>query len=118
MESGATWDKLCMYRIFQTIRRMCPPPQICEESGVVSYSPNVAYLACWGWGSSGGAGSQEAGAGSPLQEVGSGRSGMMLHALGWEEGVSLQCKAREEGAESPLRHTIVLGRRVQAVQAH
>ena len=35
-----------------------------------------------------GAGSQEAGAGSPLQEAGGGRSGAMLWALGWEEGVS------------------------------
>ena len=41
----------------------------------------------------------------------------MLRALDWEEGVSWQCKAREAGAESPLPHTIVLGRRVQAVQA-
>ena len=41
----------------------------------------------------------------------------MLRALGWEEGVSRQCEAREAGAESLLRHTIVLGRRVQAVQA-
>ena len=41
----------------------------------------------------------------------------MLHAQGWEEGVSRRCKAREAGAESPLTHTIVLGRRVQAVQA-
>ena len=49
------------------------------------------------------AGSQEAGAGSLLQE-GSGRSGEKLRALGWEEGVSQQrCEAREAGAESPLR---------------
>ena len=46
------------------------------------------------------------------------RSGMMPQALGWEEGVSWQCEARETGAESPLQHTIELGRRVQAVQAH
>ena len=92
-------------------------PPIWEENGGASYSPNVAYLACWGWGSGGGAGSQEAGAGSPLQEVGSCRSGEMLQALSWEEGVSPRCKAREAGVESPLRHTIVLGRRVQAVQA-
>ena len=52
-----------------------------------------------------------------LQEAGGSRNGAMLRALGWEEGVSPQCKAREEGAESPLWHTIVLGRRVQAVQA-
>ena len=69
-------------------------------------------------GGCGGVESQEAGAGSPLQEAGSSRSGAMLRALGWEEGVSQQCKAREAGVESPLRHTIVLGRRrVQAVQA-
>ena len=42
----------------------------------------------------------------------------MLRALGWEEGVSQWCEAREAGAESPLWHTIVLGRRVQVVQAH
>ena len=41
----------------------------------------------------------------------------MLRALDWEEGVSLWCKAREAGAESPLHHTAVLGRSVQAVQA-
>ena len=61
--------------------------------------------------------SQEAGAGSLLQEAGGSRSGVMLRALGWEEGVSWRCKAREAGAESLLQHTIVLGRRVQAVQA-
>ena len=69
-------------------------------------------------GGSGGAGSQEAGAGSPLQEAGGGRSGVMLRALGWEEGVSPWCIAREAAAESPLWHTVVLGRRVPAVQAH
>ena len=52
----------------------------------------------------GGAGSQEAGAGSPLQEARGGRSGAMLRALGWEEGVSWWCETREAGAESPLRH--------------
>ena len=43
----------------------------------------------------------------------------MLRALGWEDGVSWRCEAREAGAESLLRlqHTIVLGRRVQVVQA-
>ena len=63
-------------------------------------------------------GSQEAGAGSLLQEAGGSRSGVMLRALGWEEGVSQQCEAREAGVESPLWHTAVLGRGVQAVQAH
>ena len=62
-------------------------------------------------------GSQEAGAGSLLQEAGGSRSGVMLRALGWEEGVSPRCEARGAGAESLLRHTIVLGRRVQTVQA-
>ena len=33
----------------------------------------------------------------------------MLQPLGWEEGMSWQCEAREAGAESLLRHTIVLG---------
>ena len=54
----------------------------------MSYSPTVAYLARWGVGGSGGAGSQEAGAGLLLQEAGGGRSGAMLQALGGEEGVS------------------------------
>ena len=63
-------------------------------------------------------GSQEAGAGSLLQEAGNGRSPVMLQALGWEEGVSWQFEARDIGVESPLWHTIVLGRRVQEVQAH
>ena len=31
--------------------------------------------------------------------------GVSNGALGWEKGVSLQCEAREAGAESPLRHT-------------
>ena len=39
------------------------PPQIWEENGSASYSPNVAYLAHWGCSGKGGAGSQEAGAG-------------------------------------------------------
>ena len=69
-----------------------------------------------GVGGGGGAGSQEAGTGSPLQEASS-RSGAMLWALGWEEGVSWQWEARVAGAESWLWHAIVLGRRVQAVQA-
>ena len=51
------------------------------------------------------------------QEAGSSRSGAMLQALGWEEGVSWLCKAREARLESLLRHTVVLGRRVQVVQA-
>ena len=52
-----------------------------------------------------------------LQEASGGSSGAMLQALGWEEGGPRQYKAREAGAESLLRHTVVLGRRVQAVQA-
>ena len=43
--------------------------------------------------------------------------GVMLWALDWEEGVSRWCEAGEAGAESPLQHTTVLGRRIQAVQA-
>ena len=43
--------------------------------------------------------------------------GVMLLALGWEEGVSRWCEAREAGAESLLWHTIVLERREQVVQA-
>ena len=41
----------------------------------------------------------------------------MLRTLGWEEGVSQWCEAREAGAESLLWHTIVLERREQVVQA-
>ena len=92
--------------------KMHIPPQIWEGNGGASYSPNIAYLAHLGGGAGGEAGSQEAGAGSPLQEAGCGRSGVVLQALGWEEGVSRQCEARETGAESRLRHTILLGRRV------
>ena len=62
-------------------------------------------------------GSQEAGAGSPLQEACCSRSEVKLRPLDWEEGVSQLSEAREAGAESLLQHTIVLGRRVQAVQA-
>ena len=40
---------LSVYRIFWTIRHT-PPPQIWEENGGACYSPNVAYLACWGLG--------------------------------------------------------------------
>ena len=52
-----------------------------------------------------------------LQEAAGGRSGAMLWALGLEEGLSLWYEAREAGAESLLCPTIVLGRRVQVVQA-
>ena len=38
-----------IYRIFRTIR-CTSPPQIWEENGGASYSPNVAYLARWGGG--------------------------------------------------------------------
>ena len=41
----------------------------------------------------------------------------VLRALGWEEAVSRRYEAREAEAESPVWHTIVLGKRVQAVQA-
>ena len=82
------------------------PHPIWEENGGASYSPNVAYLAHWVWGSSGGAGSQGAGVGSLLQEAGGCRSGAMLRALGWEEGVSRPCEAREAEVESLLPDTI------------
>ena len=62
------------------------PPQIWEETGGASYRPNIAYLAHWGEGSSGGVGSQEAGAGLPLLKAHGGRSGAMLQALGLEGG--------------------------------
>ena len=100
--------------IFFWIIRHTFPPQIWEKNGGASYRLNVAHLG----GGASGVGSQEAGSGSPLQEAGGGRSRAMLRALGWEEGVSRWCEAREVGAEFPLQHTIVLGRRVQAVQAH
>ena len=45
-------------------------PPIWEENGGAFYSPNVAYLAQGGGGSTGGTGSQEAGAGLPLQKWG------------------------------------------------
>ena len=35
--------------------------------------------------------------------------GPTLRALGWEEGVSRRCEAREARAESLMGHTIVLG---------
>ena len=83
MESGATWDKLCMYRIFQTIRRMCPPPNLGGKWGCVLLSEcSLPGLLGAGVGGSGGAGSQEAGAGSLLQEACGSRSGAILWALG------------------------------------
>ena len=85
-----------VYTIFFGLLRRTFSPQIWEENEGVSYSPNVAYLACWGLGGrrwwSG-----VTGAGSPLQEAGSDRSGVMLRALGWEQRVSRRCKAREAG---------------------
>ena len=107
----------CGYCTFWTIRRTTPP-NLGGKWGCVLQS-ECSLPGSLGLGElSSGVGSQEAGAGSPLQEAGSGsRSGAMLWDLGWEEGVSRRCKAREAGAESPLTHTIVLGRRVQAVQA-
>ena len=36
------------YHIFWTIRCTAPTPQIWEGKGGSSYSPNVAYLACFG----------------------------------------------------------------------
>ena len=43
----------------------------------------------------------------------------MLQAQGWEEGGVPAVRSKGVlGPESLLRHTIVLGRRVQAVQAH
>ena len=42
---GNRMSEIDGYRIFRTIR--CTPPKIWEEKGVVSYSPNVVYLACW-----------------------------------------------------------------------
>ena len=98
--------------IFFWIIRHTFPPQIWEKNGGASYRLNVAHLG----GGASGVGSQEAGSGSPLQEARGGRNGEMVQALGWEEGVSQQWEAREAGAKSPLWHTIVLGRRVQAVQ--
>ena len=41
-----------------------------------------------GWWCDGGTGSQEAGAGLLLEEAEGGRSGAMLRALGWKEGMS------------------------------
>ena len=48
MKSASTYvdntNPLPIYRIFQTIRLIFPP-QIWEENGGASYSPNAAYLA-------------------------------------------------------------------------
>ena len=70
------------YRIFWTIRHTFSP-QIWEGNGGVSYSPLAG-----GWWCDGGTGSQEAGAGLLLEEAEGGRSGAMLRALGWKEGMS------------------------------
>ena len=51
------------------------------------------------WSEVTGGNSRVTAAGSP------GGGGVSNGALGWEKGVSLQCEAREAGAESPLRHT-------------
>ena len=48
--------------VFFRLQDTLPPPQIWEENGGASYSPNVAYLAHLR-GRCGGVGSQEAGAG-------------------------------------------------------
>ena len=63
--------------------KMHIPPQIWEGNGGVSYSPLAG-----GWWCDGGTGSQEAGAGLLLEEAEGGRSGAMLRALGWKEGMS------------------------------
>ena len=85
-------------------------PQIWEETGGASSECSFPGLLGW-WGGSG-AGSQEAGAGSPLQEASGKQGWVMLLSLGWEGQVSWRCKAREAGAESLLQHAMVLGRRV------
>ena len=91
-------------------------PQIWEENGGASYSPNVAYLVYGGRGQwSGVTGRRSrvaAAAGSRGRQdwgdaVGPGLGGGGVPVV----------DAREAGAESPLQHTIVLGRRVQGVQA-
>ena len=105
-----------MYLIFRTIRRTLSS-KFGRKMGVrLVVRMQLTWLLV-GLGCGGGAGSPEAGAGSLLQEAGGGKSGVMLRALGWEEGVSQLCQAREAGAESLLQHSIVLGRSVQAVQA-
>ena len=104
------------YRIFQTIRRTLLPPKFGSRIGVrLIVRMQLTWLI--GAGGGGGVGSQEAGTGSLLREACGGKSGVMLRALGWEEVVPGRCEPREAGAESPLQHTVVLGRRVQAVQA-
>ena len=44
-------------------------------------------------------------------------AGQCCRALGWEEVVPGRWEAREAVVESPLRRTIVPGRRAQVVQA-
>ena len=66
-------DTVFLYNIlyFSDYKMHFPSPNL-EENGGESYSLNVVYLAhcgAGGGGSSSGMGSQEAGAGSPLQEV-------------------------------------------------
>ena len=91
-----------MYGIFWTIRHTFPP-KIWEENGGASYRLNVAYLAHRGgqWSGVTGGRSRVTTAGSQQRQ----------------ERVSQWWEAREAGAESPLHHTTVLGRRVQVVQA-
>ena len=72
------------------------PPKCGRKMGV-----HLIVRLLGGGGGGGDAGSQEAGAGSLLQEAGGSRSGVMLGALGWEEGFSWWCEAREAGVESP-----------------
>ena len=53
---------------------------IWEENGGVSYSPNVAYLACWGgWAGGGGGG---AGSGAESQEA---EAGSLAESRRWQE---------------------------------
>ena len=70
----------------------------------MSYSLNVPYLAHWGWGAAVQPGHRRR---EQEDAAGPGLGGGSVPVV----------KAREGGPESPLWHTIVLGRRVQAVQA-
>ena len=86
-----------------------PPPKFGRKLGVA----NLARWGVRGWWWSGSQGrSRVAAAGSWRQQewgdaVGPGLGGGGVPVV----------DAREAGAESPLQHTIVLGRRVQGVQA-
>ena len=87
-----------------------------EEMGGASYSPNVAYLAYWGWGVRW---SGVAGGRSRVTAAGSQQGQEWGDAAGPGLGGGGAWAVRTKGGRSgvPAADTLVLGRRVQAVQA-